>query len=250
MPTSGSSSPTRNTRCSPDLVPKRAGATSRLVTLIPPDERQDAAMAHLLSDHETMKYLKFMMRPNGYTVEHASWRRRARDEGQLRKELVNYTIVIKKSQLPSELVGKIHADEYLAPETVPVDNGVIEIDEPYLVVGCCGMSEIDASNHCAKAGIIVDSRFWRHKVSSAALYLTLKFGFETLNMHRIALETTENNLGMRGWMENVVGVKVECVRKEVLYTEGIGYQDSWDFAVFDHQWFGGLEKKLRVRLSQ
>ncbi|KAJ1965004.1 hypothetical protein GGI12_001064 [Dipsacomyces acuminosporus] len=236
-------------RCSPDLIPSRAGVCTDRVILLPPDEDQDIAFSRLLSDQETMRFLKFMTRPGGYTIEQARWRRCVRDEGQLRKELVNYTIAVKKSQVPESLLPKINDHEYLAPRRVPIDNGEIAIDEPYLVVGCCGLSEIDTSNHCAKAGIIVDARFWRYKVSSAALYLTLKFGFEVLNMHRIALETTEDNLGMRGWLENVVGVDVECVRKEVLYLDGVGYIDSWDYAIFDSHWLEYLEQRLQSRIG-
>ncbi|KAI8324871.1 hypothetical protein GQ54DRAFT_295865 [Martensiomyces pterosporus] len=236
-------------RCSLDLVPKRAGVVTSLITLLPPDEDQDPAFSRLLSDPETMKFLKFMMRPNGYSEEQAGWRRRARDEGQLRKELVNYTIAIPQTRIPRQLVQKIDQKEYLPPRRVPVDGGEVAMGERYLVVGCCGISELDLSNHCAKAGIIVDARLWRHRVSSAALYLTLKFGFETLNLHRIALETTKDNLGMRGWLENVAGVQVECVRKEVLYLDGAGYIDSWDYAIFDHQWYGYLEQRLRSRVG-
>ncbi|KAJ1859318.1 hypothetical protein GGH12_002323 [Coemansia sp. RSA 1822] len=236
--------------CDPDLVPERAGSTGSLVTLIPPDKDQDVAMSRLLSDLETMKHLMFMTRVGGYTKKDAAARRTGRDERQHAKELVNYTIVIKKSLIPRSVLHNIGDDEFMPACKVPVDNGHIEIDEPYMVIGCCGLNNIDLANRCSEAGIILDARFWRTGVSTEALYLTLKFGFETLCLHRISLQTTEGNLGMRGWMEKAVGVEVECIRKDVLYLGNDKYIDSWDYAVFDHDWYLSVEKNLRARIAK
>ncbi|KAJ2312476.1 hypothetical protein IWW54_002065 [Coemansia sp. RSA 2705] len=236
--------------CDPDLIPHRGSISGTLVTLLPPDKDQDPALSRLLSDSETMKYLTFMTRPGGFTKRDAADRRMARDQRQQQqKELVNYTIAIKRSKVPRKLLHSIGDDEYLAAHKVPVDAGEVDMDEPYVVVGCCGLNNIDLGNRCAEAGIILDARFWRSGVSTEALYLTLKFGFETLCLHRIGLQTTEENIGMRGWMERVVGVPVECVRKEVLYLGNDSYRDSWDYAVFDHQWYLSVEKSLRARVA-
>ncbi|KAJ2852665.1 hypothetical protein IWW36_000022 [Coemansia brasiliensis] len=230
-------------------VPQLAGIDGSLITLIPPDKDQDTAMSRLLSDIETMKYLKFMTRTGGFTKKDAAARRVNRDERQQqKKELVNYTVAIKRSRIPQGILQNIGDDEFLPAREIPIDGGSINMNESYVVIGCCGLNNIDLSNRCSEAGIILDARFWRSGASSEALYLTLKFGFETLCLHRIALQTTEENLGMRGWMERVVGVDVECIRKEVLYLGNDEYIDSWDYAIFDHQWYVSVENNLQSRI--
>ncbi|KAJ2842335.1 hypothetical protein J3B02_005611, partial [Coemansia erecta] len=220
-----------------ERVPQRWGIESARVVLIPPDEYQDAAMARLLSDLETMKYLRFMTKPNGYTVEDAAERRKYRDDCQINsKDMVNFIIALKKSQIPDSVIDKFQQDEYFAPRKILIDGGLIDLDEPFVIVGCCGLSSIDGSNHSCEAGIILDARLWRSGASTASLYLTLEYGFDILHLHRIVLLTTGANLAMRGWMENVVGVDVESVRKDVIYMGDGAYIDSWDYAVFDHEW--------------
>ncbi|KAJ2805105.1 hypothetical protein H4R20_002225 [Coemansia guatemalensis] len=233
--------------CDPDLIPERAGLNGTMVVLIPPDEDQDITFSCLLSDPETMKFLKYMMRPSGYTREDASNRRNFRNQQQHEKKLLDFAIAIKRSSIPKSLLRMVNDREFLPPRQIPVDNDHIDIDEPYLIIGCCGLNNIDLDNRCSDAGIILDARFWRSGASTEAMYLTLKFGFETLCLHRIGIQTTEDNVGMRGWMENVVGAQVECIRKEVLYLGNDQYTDSWDYAVFDHEWYLSLKKELYNR---
>ncbi|KAJ2743577.1 hypothetical protein GGI20_003637 [Coemansia sp. BCRC 34301] len=231
-----------------DLIPSRHGVADALIMLLPPEEDCDQAMGRILSDPVAMGNLRFMMRPNGYSAEDAGARRRSRAERQARKEVLDYVVAVKKSLVPEHIVAMIRDDEYLPPKRVPIDGGHIDMDEPYLVVGCCGLLNIDAFNRSSSAGIILDSRFWRTGISSAALYYSLKFGFNGLKLHRIALETTEKNTGMRGWMENVVGIHVENIRKEALYLGSGKFMDSWDYAIFDYQWHGRIEARLRSKL--
>ncbi|KAJ2782668.1 hypothetical protein H4R18_002146 [Coemansia javaensis] len=235
--------------CSPAVIPRRAGQGGAFVSLIPPDAEHDLATACFLSDTETMRYLKFMTRPSGYTVEDARARREHRDRRQLDKELVNYVIAIRQSQVPAPLLRMVSAREFLPARQIPIDGGHMDMDEPYLVIGCCGLNAIDLDNRCADAGIILDARFWRTGASTEALYLVLKFGFEMLGLHRIGMQTTQDNAGMRGWLEHVAGIRLECIRKEALYLGNDTYADSWDYAMFACDWYASVEKKLRARLE-
>ncbi|KAJ1902405.1 hypothetical protein LPJ66_000016 [Kickxella alabastrina] len=234
-----------------DFIPLRWGISSAHVNLLPPDEDQDAAMSRILSDSEAMKFLQFMTKPNGYSPADVAKRRQYRDQSQRNKKLLNFTIALKQSQIPDQLLDKIDQEEFLPPRRIPVDgiSGCIDMDESYLVIGCCGLNNIEGYNRCSEAGILLDARFWRSGVSSAAMYLVLKYGFETMHLHRIALLTTEDNIGMRGWLERAVGVSVECVRREVLYLGSGKYLDSWDYAVFDRHWHEHAERKLLSRLG-
>ncbi|KAJ2824603.1 hypothetical protein IWW50_003259, partial [Coemansia erecta] len=121
--------------CDPDLIPHRAGVSGSLVTLIPPDKDHDIAMSRLLSDLETMKYLMFMTRIGGFTKKDAAARRAGRDKRQEQKELLNYTIAIKKSLIPRSILHGIGDDEFLPASKIAVDGGDIEIDEPYMIIG-------------------------------------------------------------------------------------------------------------------
>ncbi|KAJ1999000.1 hypothetical protein GGI04_004763 [Coemansia thaxteri] len=231
-----------------DLIPSRHGVVDDLILLLPPDEEHDRAMARVLSDAATMSSLEFMMRPSGYSAEDAKSRRIGRDNRQANSELLNYTIAIKKSLVPEHAVEMVADDEYLPPKRVDIDGGYIDVDEPYLVVGCCGLVNIDPFNRSSAAGIILDARFWRTGISTAAMYYSLSFGFNELKLHRIGIETTERNVGMRGWSENVLGIHVEAIRKEALYLGNGKFLDSWDYALFDYQWHGRVEAKLRSKL--
>ncbi|KAJ2809598.1 hypothetical protein H4S07_003173 [Coemansia furcata] len=231
-----------------DLIPKRHGVADALVMLLPPEEDHDLAMARIFSDPVAMGNLEFKMLPNGYSAEVAAARRLFLDERQEKKERLNYTVVVKKSLVPEHVVDKIDDDEYLPPKRVYIDDGHIDVDEPYIVVGCCGLLNIDAFNRSASAGIIVDARFWRTGISSAALYYSIKFGFNDLKLHRIGIETTEKNAGMRGWTENVLGVHVEGIKKEALYLGNGKFVDSWEYVIFDYQWHGRAEAHLRSKL--
>ncbi|KAJ2373773.1 hypothetical protein IW150_003455 [Coemansia sp. RSA 2607] len=232
-------------------VPERWGIESAKVVLLPPDEDQDASMARLLSDQATMQYLQFMTKPHGYTPQDAATRRKHRDEIQIKhKQQVNFAIALKRSQIPADVVGSISAEEYLPAKSIAIDGGVVEIDEAYVVVGCCGLSSIGAKDRGAEAGIILDARLWRAGIGSAALYLTLEYGFERLGLHRIVLLTTEANAGMRGWLEKAVGVQVESVRKDVIYLGAGEYLDSWDYAVFDYDWVGHAKRSLLTRIER
>ncbi|KAJ1869405.1 hypothetical protein H4R99_004332 [Coemansia sp. RSA 1722] len=234
-----------------ERVPQRWGIDNTKVMLIPPDEYQDAAMARLLSDMETMKYLRFMTKPNGHTPEDAAARRKYRDDCQINnKDMVNFIIALKKRQIPDSIIDKIHEEEYFEPRNIPTDGGSISVDEPFIIVGCCGLSSVNSHDHSSEAGIILDARFWRSGISTVSLYLTLEYGFEYLNLHRIVLLTTGTNVGMRGWMENVVGVKVESVRKDVIYMGDGTYIDSWDYAVFDNDWYGHSKQSLLERMKR
>ncbi|KAJ1721471.1 hypothetical protein LPJ53_004006 [Coemansia erecta] len=233
------------------MVPQRWGIDSARVVLLPPDADQDPSMARLLSDPTTMQFLQFMTKPHGHTPEDAADRRQHRDAIQIKdRQQVNFAIALKQSQIPEQIRGKMQADEFLPPRSIPVDNGAIEVDEPYAVVGCCGLSSINGKDRGSEAGIILDARFWRSGVSTAALYLTLQYGFEHLRLHRIVLLTTGKNVGMRGWMEKAVGVQVESVRKDVIYVGDGEYLDSWDYAVFDHDWTGHSKRSLLARIER
>ncbi|KAJ2553413.1 hypothetical protein EV175_002951 [Coemansia sp. RSA 1933] len=239
-------------RCDPGLLPLRAGRVCKTHVLIPPDEDHDRSMGRVLSDPRTMSYLPFMASSKDIATSYARVRRKDRDSWQMtQKTHLNYSIAVKKSQIPAHAMDKISDDEFFPPRKIQVDDGEIDVDEPYVVVGCCGLNHIEYPHHVAEAGIILDARFWRSGICTESMYMVFKFGFDVLKMHRIGILTTGKNDGMRGWMEKAAGVDAESVKRDALYDINSGrYMDTWEYAIFDDQWYGGIEQKLSDRINK
>lgn len=61
-------------------------------------------------------------------------------------------------------------------------------------IGNVGLQQIEWTNRVAEFGIFIgDKTFWNHGYGSEATRLTLKHGFETLNLNRIYLHVYETN---------------------------------------------------------
>ncbi|KAJ2854291.1 hypothetical protein GGI22_004541 [Coemansia erecta] len=239
-------------RCDPSLLPLRAGRVCKTHVLLPPDEYQDQSMGRVFSDRETMAHLPFMASSKDIATSYARIRRKDRDIWQAQnKTHLNYSIAVKRSQIPAHALDKINDDEFLPPRKVQVDDGEIDVDEPYLVVGCCGLNHIEYPHHVAEAGIILDARFWRSGICTESMYMVFKFGFGVLKLHRIGIVTAGKNDGMRGWMEKAAGVDVESIKKDALYDmDSDKYMDFWEYAVFDNQWCESIEQRLRARIEK
>lgn len=231
------------------LIPTRAGIDDPLILLLPVEPLHDSSVQRFMSDPTTMSFLQFMAKPQGYSLDDVRERRESREQRNRDKEVLDFVIAIKRSQIPLHIVDQVSDGEFHEPTEVELDGQTtIRVDEPYVVAGICGMQHIDSYNRIGEAGIILDHRYWRTGISTSALYYTLRYGFETLKLHRIGVQTTEQNKGMRGWMERVVGVHVESIRKDALYLGEGEYVDSWEYAMFDYQWHGRIAKSIRKRL--
>ncbi len=73
---------------------------------------------------------------------------------------------------------------------------VIEIcpKDEWIPIGTCGYHEIDWRSRNTEVGISIGAKEWWNKgYGSEAMELMVKYGFETLNMHRIWLRVFERN---------------------------------------------------------
>jgi len=73
---------------------------------------------------------------------------------------------------------------------------VIEIcpKSEWISIGTCGYHEIDWRNRNTEVGISIGEKEWWNKgYGSEAMELLVKYGFETLNMHRVWLRVFERN---------------------------------------------------------
>lgn len=75
---------------------------------------------------------------------------------------------------------------------------VIEIkqEKTWLSIGNCGFHNIDWRNRSAEVGLFIgETKHWNQGFGTETMRLLLTHGFETLNLHRIALQVYENNPG-------------------------------------------------------
>jgi diamine N-acetyltransferase len=79
-------------------------------------------------------------------------------------------------------------------EERPLALEALQPDGSWVHIGNAGLHQIDRTNRSAEFGIFIgDKAFWNKGYGSAATRLTLKHGFETLNLNRIFLYVMETN---------------------------------------------------------
>lgn len=114
-------------------------------------------------------------------------------------------------------------------------------------IGCAGLSSLELFNHSATAGIIIRHQDSDSKYGTECMYLILQYAFESLNLHRVAFETSQENLPMRGWLEKAALVPLESVLKEALFDEG-RYIDLCIYPILNSHWFNVTKPALEKRL--
>lgn len=167
----------------------------------------------ILSDIETMKYLRFMTRePNGWTLQQVEDRLKDQLQGQKEHKKLVVHIICE---------GKI--------------------------VGMSGFTVIDIEHRNAEVGIILDKEYWGRNLATEAFYFSLKWAFDELRLHRVQWHTTEINEGMRGWLEKICGLKVEATNHEVLYVHG-KWLSSCTYALFEDEWRSRVRSILESKV--
>ncbi|MCX6079422.1 MAG: GNAT family protein [Chloroflexi bacterium] len=99
--------------------------------------------------------------------------------------------------LPMSSWDETHWFENLANQAAeerPLALDVHIPDNSWTHIGNVGLHQIEWTNRCAIFGIFIgDKTFWNNGYGSEATLLTLKHGFETLNLNRIYLHVFETN---------------------------------------------------------
>lgn len=167
----------------------------------------------ILSDIETMKYLRFMTKePNGWTLQQVEDRLKDQLQGQKENKKLVVHIIYK---------GKI--------------------------VGMSGFTLIDIVHRNAEAGIILDKEYWGKNLATEAFYFSLKWAFDELGLHRVHWHTTEVNEGMRGWLENICGLKVEAMNRDIFNVHG-RWINSCTYALFEDEWHCKVKSILESKV--
>ncbi|OMH82965.1 putative N-acetyltransferase YnaD [Zancudomyces culisetae] len=217
-------------------VPTSYTIHGKRLALVPFNETTDASVQRILSCPETMKYLMFMAKaPEGWSHEEVVERRKNRERLNALGEDLSFAIAITVKNLGS-LVDKFSKEEILKAGT----NG---IDEDFVIIGHCGLKDIDLRSANAEVGIILDHRMWKGGYGSEAIYHCLQTSFDVLKLHKVVFKTTKDNIPMRKWLEKVAKVPLEYVLSEVLVMDN-HYIDSYEYAIYETQWNSYLKKEL------
>ncbi len=102
-------------------------------------------------------------------------------------------------------------------------------------IGNTNLFNVQAENRSAELGIMIGERdCWSKGYGADALRVLLRFGFEEMNLHRIALNVYAfNERGIACYRK--VGFVEEGRMRERIFTEG-AYHDVIDMSVLRHEW--------------
>jgi len=126
-------------------------------------------------------------------------------------------------------------------ETPPTVSQVLAIETligaEWIHIGNCGLHFIEQVNNAAEFGIMIgEKEFWNKGLGREAAKLTLKHGFENLNLNRIYLYVFETNPRAQRSYEAVGFIK-EGVQRQGIYKNG-RYIDVIVMSILHSEWKG------------
>jgi len=77
----------------------------------------------------------------------------------------------------------------------------VVLREERKMIGTCGFTRFDYDNNGAEIGYVLSPDYWGRKIAPEAIWAILRFGFITLNLHRIEAKFMEGNERSRRVME-------------------------------------------------
>lgn len=114
---------------------------------------------------------------------------------------------------------------------------VIEVEREgqWQPVGNCGMHNIDWRIRSAELGIFIgDKSRWNQGIGTQVMRLLLQYGFNTLNLNRIALEVYDSNpRAIRSYEK--AGFVLEGRKRQATYLNG-KYSDVLIMSVLRSEW--------------
>ena len=126
-------------------------------------------------------------------------------------------------------------------ETPPTSGQVFAIEtlvgDEWVHIGNCGLHEVEPVNNAAEFGIMIgEKEFWNKGLGREAARLTLKHGFENLNLNRIYLYVFQTNPRAARAYE-AAGFVQEGVLRQGVYKNG-RYIDVTLMSILHSEWKG------------
>ena len=91
------------------------------------------------------------------------------------------------------------------------------------MIGTCGFTRFDPANDAAEIGYVLNPAYWHRGYATEAVSLFLRFGFESLGLHRIEARFMKDNLPSRAVMEKC-GMHFEGIFRGLMKIKG-RYED-------------------------
>ena len=102
------------------------------------------------------------------------------------------------------------------------------------LIGNCGIRVNDTEMREANIGYELNSRYWGQGYATEAARAILRFGFETLAMHRIWSWCIADNVGSARVLEKI-GMRLEGRLQQKEFIKG-QWRDHLLYAILDHEW--------------
>ncbi|KAJ3295984.1 hypothetical protein HDU79_007776 [Rhizoclosmatium sp. JEL0117] len=117
-------------------------------------------------------------------------------------------------------------------------------------IGSGGFYRIEKDNFAYDCGLSILPEFHRSGFASEALFLVLDHGFQ-LGFNRVTFVTNAENQGMRGWLENACGAKLEGVFRQSWRDDKIdGWVDSVMYSILRSEWDAGMRERLLTKVNK
>jgi len=214
---------------SPTTPPITIYSQDKRVRLATPSSVEDADVSVVRSDPLARRYLRFMP---PITVEGVKERRESRAQDP---HILDFNVFL----LQQDYSPSTDTETSSSSSSSQTPQGEL--------IGMTGVFNIDDLQKSCEMGILLSPKVHGTGISTVVLYTIMKYIFEERKFHRVTLETGEDNMPMRGWLEKY-GVRCEATRLEAWTDGNGGWTDVKGYAVLDREWVEvvkpNLEKKL------
>jgi RimJ/RimL family protein N-acetyltransferase len=116
----------------------------------------------------------------------------------------------------------------------------IVLKEEGRLIGGCGIRENNATLREGNIGYVLNRIYWGRGIATEAARAIVRFGFETLNLHRIFATCFPENKASERVLQKC-GMSLEGRLRENLMMRG-EWRDSLLYAIIDHEWTGQSSK--------
>ena len=87
------------------------------------------------------------------------------------------------------------------------------------MIGSCGFTRFNFSSYSAEIGFVLNPKYWGYSIAPEASRRVIRFGFDTLELHRIEARYMENNIQSRRVMEKS-GMTFEGIYRDMMLVRG------------------------------
>ena len=98
------------------------------------------------------------------------------------------------------------------------DFALVEKDSGKMI-GTCGFTRFNFSSYSAEIGFVLNPKYWGYSIAPEASRRVIRFGFDTLELHRIEARYMENNIQSRRVMEKS-GMTFEGIYRDMMLVRG------------------------------